>query len=200
MEWLEQHKIPRPKENIDKKIVPLFENTYHIYEFLTQKNEYIFFESQVADIKRYGNTIYVGLSDRQNIESSRYSKLVIHSYDSTGVFFQKFLYFFENFYYNNRFLKERIRTEADIAYVLGYFKNDIANYLKMVRMLGNNKAIRTYESRDAYYYGKEKALRSSSICYIKFSENEHWLFEDYVSYILEYMNYYYPEFYWVGVV
>lgn len=193
-----QHAIPRPKENIDKKIVPLFDSTYQLYEFSVEKNAYILMETQDSDVKRYGSSIYLGLGKNQSPDNARYWKLALHEY--TNGLPDKVRDRFHNFYAQDRIRKERVRTEAEIEYVLGCFQNDVAEYMGISRSLGDRHAVRTYESRDAYHYTKDKIFRSSAVCYVRFKQSDSWLFEDYVSYIMAYMNYFYPEFYWVGVV
>ena len=200
IEIVDEHRIPRPKENINKKIVPLFENIYQIYEFSVEENEFIYLDASIGDVKRFGNCIYMNLSEYKCIDDidTRYYKLKIDNY--TQAFFNNNDKYYWNFYKFDRIYKERIRTEADIDYVLGFFENEITKYLGVKRTIDNNKAIRTYEDRDSYHYSKNKHFRSSAIGYVRFEKSEHWLFEDYISYIITYMNYYYPEFYWVGVV
>lgn len=198
IEIKEQHEMPLPKENIEKEIIPLFDNTYQLYEFSTDKNEYIFVEAQASDVKRYGNSVYLGLGEQQNLDTVRYWKLVLHEY--ADGFWNGVKDKFCNFFATDRIYKERVRTEADINYVMGRFMNDVAEYKGISRTLGDRHAVRIYESREAYHYSKDKIFRSSAVCYVKFKKSDSWLFEDYVSYIMAYMNFFYPEFYWVGVV
>lgn len=198
VEIIDEHEIPQPKENTNKQVVPLFNNEYQIYEFSVEENEFIYIKTRIGDIKRFNNCVYINLSENQYLDDVRYWKIRIN--DCTKAYVDKIDYKYWNFYKLNRIYKERIRTEADIEYVFGFFENELTSCLGIMRTLGENRAIRTYENRDAYRYSKNKNFRSSAICYVKFEKSENWLFEDYISYIFAFMNYYYPEFYWVGVV
>lgn len=194
---VQEHEIPRPKENIDKEIVALFDNSFEILEFSVDENEYILINSPYVGIKRYKNCLYINTSDGITSSDLRYSKFIIK--DVPISYWDNLEDGFENFYTKNRVKLDRIRTEADIAYALECFNNSIVSYVGFSRTLRDFKNIHIYEKRDAYYYTKGKALRSSSICYLHFKMQKSWMAEDYVSYILAFMNYFYPEFYWVGV-
>lgn len=199
VELLNDYEVPDPKQNTNKSVIPLFDKVYQLYEFTVEENEYIYFESSVSDIKRYENNIYVNLKENNDIEDCRYYKIKINRYKNSS--FSNEIKIYENFFHYNRYSKERIRTEADIEYTFNLLENECTYYKGIIRKeTPNNLAIRTYKNEDAYHYSKNKKLRSSAICYVKFNQSDNWLFEDYISYMLAYMNYYYPEFYWVGVV
>lgn len=194
----DENEIPRPRENTKKTVTALFDNTYQIYEFYTDGNEYIHIKSDIADIKRYENSVYVNLNENQDIENIRYCKIKINDY--TRAYEENRKNIFQNYFKQNSIYKERIRTEADIDYVIKSFENENIQYSGLKRIPDNNKLTRTYEKRDLYHYPKNTRLRNSSHCYLEFVENNYMYFEDYISYILAYMNYHYPEFYWTGVV
>ena len=202
VEIVEKNEIPRPRENTDKKllakIVPFFEEVYQLYQFPSNENEFYYVESKIQDIKRYGSSVYLNLHEKEKIEDVRYSKLIVH--DIPQKYIDKIDCSFRTFFDDRCINKVRIRTEADIDYVMNSMKNDIALYQGLCRKRDNEDSIYIYNSYDAYYYPKNKILRSASICNVQFRSSENIYFEDYVSYILSYLNYYYPEFYWVGVV
>lgn len=200
IEITEKNEIPRPRENTDKSIVeylkPIFNDVYHLYEFPATEMEFYYVETKKYDVKRYNNAIYLNVNENETIEDIRYFKIEIHN--TTELYIEGISNKFHNFFNHSRINKNRIRTEGDIDYVMGLFENEIAVYRGLVR--GNSlSAIYVYDKQDAYHYTKNKMLRSSSISYLKFEKSENIFFEDYVSYIMAFMNYYYPEFYWVGV-
>ena len=197
VEVTEENEIPGPRENTDKKIVSLFEKEYAIYEFAAKENEFIYISSPISEVKRYENRVYVNLNEKQTIEDIRYSKLAIM--DVTSVFLEGLEYRYQNFYHNTG-KRERIRTQADIDYVLHKFRNDMARYVGLVRNCDGVNTVHAYEKGDVYHYTKDKIYRSSSVCYIKFEVSGSWIAEDAINYMIAFLNFYYPEYYWVGVV
>lgn len=186
-----------PKENTKKSITPAFAKTYQIYEFDTKINEYIYIESSGADLKRFGDTIYLGLSENHSINDLRYWRIQLNSYSLD--YLKDTDFSFRNEFISKDNFKERIRTEADIQYIMNCFDKKYFKY-KGCQNKEGRRSIEVYDKRNSYHYPKDKHLTSSSFCYVVIEETENIYFEDLVSYVMAYMNYFYPEFYWVGVV
>ncbi len=202
VEITEKSEIPRPHENSEKsvisKVVPRDSKVYKVYEFPAEDNEFYYIDSAIHDVKRFGSSIYMNLHEEETIESVRYYKVILHKVNER--YLEKIQFKFAAFFNKMYIHKSRIRTEADIDYVMKMFQNDVAKYLGFRMARENDEAVYTYDTFDAYYYPKNKFLRSKSICNIRFEKSDNIFFEDYISYILSFMNYYYPEFYWVGVI
>lgn len=186
-----------PKENTNKAIIPLFEKVCQIYEFDTGINEYIYIESSETNLKRSGDTIYLGLDESKSISDLRYWKIRLNSYSLD--YLKNTNFYFINEFTSEAVYKERIRTEADIQYIMNCFDKRYFRY-KGCQNKEGRRSIQVYDKRSSYHYPKDRHLTSNSFCYVIIEETETIYFEDLVSYVMAYMNYFYPEFYWVGVV
>ena len=183
------------------EVVPFFENVYEIYKFKVTEKQFVYANTGISDTQRYENSIYVNLTEGKTVESVDYSKITLEQptenwQETLGDFYA------DNFWGNKIRNKERIRTEADVKYVISSFGDRVL--LKKVTLNKDEKSVKsivTYDKDDSYHYIKDKHLRSlKHCCYLGFEQSDHWLFEDYISYILSFMNYFYPEFYWVGTI
>lgn len=190
IETVNKDNIPRIRKCSDSKITALFDDVMCIYELDAKNNEYYHIRCDNQDLRRFGNTVYVNIDQENDINDIFYVKYIVHDCNISAV------EVYDNRYTSNHCSKERVRTKGDIYNVLKCFDK-----IKFGDILfsGEQDFIRNYGKDDAYHYPKDEVLRSSSALYIKIHDNNDIFFEDYVSYVLSYLNYYYPEFRWVGV-
>lgn len=196
--FLEKEQIPRPKENVNKGIVPLFDKTYQIYEFPVEEHEFIYVESEDTDLKRLGHTVYLALGNGKLPDNIRYCKIRIGPYVRS--YLDQAQYAFPNFFTPAALWKERIRTQADVQYVARQFENKLFSYQGCQMSVGDHASVKVYAKRHSYHASKDKVFRSSSYCYLRLAPSEEPYFEDYVSYVMAFLNHFYPEFSWVGIV
>lgn len=195
---LDKNQIPRPGENTSKKVNAAFPGEYKIYKFETMENEYIYVESQEAEVRRINGDIHLAVGKDRAVDDLRYWRICINPSAQEDIHKAGDCYI--NHFKQGALFKERIRTEGDIRYVLNSFEGEHFVYKSCQSQLGNQRSIVTYDRHSSYHYPKNRHLRSSSFCYVKLEETDSIFFEDWVSYVMAYMNYFYPEFYWVGVV
>ena len=196
-----ENEMPRPNDSIDASISALFHNVYHIVEFSVDDNQYVLCDLPSVECKRIKDCVYINASC-SSMKDLRYSRYTIFNNANDLRDKNNIVDVFENFCDYNGLSLERIRTQADVEFVMNCFKNPVVSYAGCSTLWNDNyKNVHKYEKGDAYYYTDKKALRGSSKCYISFevSDRDSWQAEDYISYILSYMNHFYPEFYWVGV-
>lgn len=189
---VDKERLPHPKDNVDKTIIPLFDSAQTIYTFDVNDNEYFYVHSENIDVRRYKNKVYLGIDSNMKIDSIDYEKFSI-CYGNSD-FIEKNNLFVNNYNFEGR-LKDRVRTKGDICNILSCFELKCEE----VCFSGKQNPIRTYENRCTYHYPKEDVLKSSSVVYVKVQDSKEIYFEDYISYVFSYLNYYYPEFRWVGV-
>lgn len=196
VEITEKDHLPYPMENSNKKVIPLFDNTYEIYTFALDIDEYMYIDSNETEIKRIEETLYLALPKDKNPEYLDYKKIKINKFfgNITGT------YLFENKMADDQVIKQRIRTLADISYVVRQFLPSGIQWKGYAKKVAEGASIQVYDKRNSYHYSKDDRLRSSSIIYLKFEAEEPLFFEDKVSYLLAYLNNRYPEFQWVGVI
>ncbi len=186
--------IGRFKENTIKKIIPYFGLKYVIYDCECDENEYVFIDDPSTLVKRIKGNVYLGVEGKL-LKDLTYYKVKMN----------EVLEGINNIVTNNYIWKnektpeklmDRIRTEGDVRKVLNILGPDLN-----IDSIGykEGKSIKTYETRRKYYYPVKEKLKSSSIVYLKFTNGDSKQFEDKVSYIMDFMNYYYPEYTWVGI-
>lgn len=191
--------LPYPSENVRKNIVPLFDQTFEIYKFgLRDESEYIYVDHASAEIKRIDHDIYMGVPAHSEIKNLRYFKIRLHR--GIGGLSDGAAFVFRNSCRREAGIKTRVRTDADIEYVARMFSPGGITYKRCETRPGDYQSIDVYDSRRRYHYPKSGRLKSSSLCYLVFERGESVFFEDIISYLLSFMNYMYPEFWWVGVV
>lgn len=192
-----KERLPRPKDNVDKTVVPLFDSTYLIYSFDVNDDQYLFVQSNNTDVKRNGSRIYFGIDKEIDseyaIETLNYQLFTVH-HDNT-YYAESCDRIFENKYNFEGFRKHRVRTKGDIFSLINCFDLKYED----VYFSEKHTAVHTYEKRHAYHYPKDDVLKSNSAVYVKIQPCGDMYFEDHVSYVFSYLNYYYPEFRWVGV-
>lgn len=90
----------------------------------------------------------------------------------------------------------RIVSEGDIEHALAPFSD--WNNLKCCVISEDNKKIMRYSSR--YRVDRKDRMMFSTICtrYIHFSKKDGLFLTDYANYVMEYLEYYYPEIEWAG--
>lgn len=184
--------LPHPKENVDKKVTEAFYKSYMVYSFGAKENEYYYVRSKNLDIRRINNDIFIGLDSDSTIDMIEYQRFTVYPKNSSSI---DNSLLFDNKFDPDHCVKQRIRTKGDINNVLSCF--DIC--YEDVSFSGKHNIIHTYDSRYSYHYPKDEVLHSNSVIYVKIRDNGEMFFEDYVSYVFAYLNYYYPEFRWVGV-
>lgn len=99
------------------------------------------------------------------------------------------------------FTKPRLRTQADINFVLKCFERE--NYSCTFKKFGGEgDFIKRYDGEHKYFTSADedllRAKRNLPVCVIKFSGDEIFL-TDYANYVLNFLEWRYPEFKWVGV-
>lgn len=200
VEMFDKEDIFFPTENTQKKIVALFEDDYEIYKFeLNPENEFLYVDSDGAYIKRIDDEVYLAINNNTNLESLIYIKLKINKISRSIKEDEEFI--FENECNKTiQGIKTRLRTEADIEYTINQFAPKGIKYLGYQVALKGRKSIYVYDKDNTYHYPKSGRLKSSSIAYLKFQESNDLFFEDKISYLINFLNYKYPEFLWVGVV
>lgn len=200
VEMFDKEDIFFPTENNQKKIAALFEDDYEIYKFeLNPENEFLYLDSDGAYIKRIDDEVYLAINNIINLESLIYIKLKINKIPRNIKEDEEFI--FENeFNKTIHKIKTRLRTEADIEYTINQFAPKGIKYLGYQATLKGTKSVYIYDKDNTYHYPKSGRLRSSSIAYLKFQESNELFFEDKISYLINFLNYKYPEFLWVGVV
>ena len=184
--------LPRPKENVDKKITAIFDKSYIIYSFDAKENEYYYVQSKELDIRRVNSDIFIGLDNNLKIEDIDYQRFTVCPYNSGGM---GNILAFENKFSAEFCVKQRVRTKGDINNILSCFDIECDD----IGFSGKHSVIFQYDNRYSYHYPKEDVLKSSSVIYVKIHNSGELYFEDYVSYVFSFLNYYYPEFRWVGV-
>lgn len=185
--------LPRPRENSEKKITAQFDKNFVIYSFYAGENDYYYVRSDNHDIRRIDDSVYLGIDSRTQIEYIEYQKFTIENINKSYI---ENIMSFENKYNPDYCLKKRVRTKGDIHNILSCFGISYDGiYFKP-----KYEAVCTYGKDYKYHYPTDNVLISSSVVYIKLSDNtDDIFFEDYVNYVFAYLNYYYPEFRWVGV-
>lgn len=193
--------LPSLRDNTNYNLTNVFDTTFQIYEFNIEKNEFIHVINKNCDARIIDDKVYLALDKNVDINELDYIKLTIFNTSNNPNFKNhinpelKFnsLYITEN----NYEFKKRIFSLADIEYVLNKFED--VSYSKITQTLNDND-INMYKSVDNYHYPKSFKIRNANKCYIKFDYDEFdKFFCDKINFILAYMNYYYPEFYFVGV-
>lgn len=191
---VEVGRCPHPRETPDK-ITPFGDACSLVYEFPAQANEFIYAEGAGLGLKRQGDKVYIAAE--QPLENVSFNRITLHETQdrpSCGIFF-------DNLFDDTRIRKERIRTQADMADVIGRFQLTGLKFAELGTECGERPSVRIYDHEHAYHYPKSLRLRGGrTCCYVKFQNDGDLYFEDKVSFVTAYMNYFYPEFHWVGIV
>lgn len=195
-----EHSRNLPVNNLrySEKIVPFFEEIYTVYEYINLgANEFIWVDDMKRQFKRDGNILYIPLEDNILPSDFEYMKLKICEV-SENITYQLFPTNFKH----SKVKKERVVTLGDIDLIISQFETLLIQFEK-VKTSYQNKSIEpiaTYARLDSYNYSKIKMPVKSTPLYLAFQKNENDIyFVDKVSYMLDFMNYFYPEFRYVGV-
>lgn len=199
--------LPQLEENTEKKIVPCFDKNFQIYKAnVRSEREYLHISGNSIDeleVKRIDGKIYIGVPAEQDewVELN-YQKLILHPLPIGMHGSEEF--YFDNFWDREAEDKERLRTEADVAYAVRKYSLDgegreRLHYQGCSFDLDGAESVAVYEARRSYHYPKDKYLKGGSICYLRFEKEDNMFFEDKVSYLLSFLNFRYPEYRWVGV-
>ena len=116
---------------------------------------------------------------------------------------------YSNYFRKNTLFTSRVRTYADIEYVIDCFRDNpfdisIGDKFKIEYHsdMGKINTIKNYDVDYAYYYHDSEdrnhniKLKSSVNCILTFSGGKNT--EDFADYVLEFLNISYPEFNWQG--
>lgn len=191
----EKDTFPYLNENTNKKATIFDETIYQIYQTNLKSNEYIYVRNEKSQTRKIDNEIYIALDKDVSFDNFLYSKIKINQnvYHSNEIF--------ENIYDDSTDFKQRIVTSGDIEYIINKFaKLDINFEGFSINKPKTMENILVYNKDDEYIYSKDLKLRKSNLLYLKFGNNDDFYFNDKISYILSFLNYYYPEYYFVGVM
>lgn len=184
------------------KVMPQNDNVYQIVSFKLQDNEYIYIKNQNCDIKRLSNKAYINI-DKKNYDINEIDYCKIQVLQPITMSLNKLKEnnnkTFQNFYDNDLDIKTRIITKADLEYTLNQFSYFELKLTSISTALGNRKTIKVYDKDDKYVYTKNPIF-SNSVLYINFEKNNDIYFNDTISYIIAYLNYYYPEYMYIATV
>lgn len=180
--------------SLEEKIVPFLQESMKTFQFHVEENEFIYFQDVQQVVKRTENKIYLPFEegiDKGNLEYYR-----IKCYD---VPYLEDMELFPCLWKRDVMHKDRIISKADISVVIHEFVDLGLNYLNVEENVGNTSPILQYGKDDGYIYGKAPLLKRPQFLYLVFENSDDKYFCDKISYLLSFMNYYYPEFRFVGV-
>lgn len=204
--WNVVTSVPKARENTNVSLTLVGDKEYQYYEFEPfnefKDNEFIYVKNENSDIRKLDNNlVYVGLDKDISINKLDCIKFEITDIKLTSYFSNTPESLSNPFFkmHENVNIKDRILTIADIEYVLNQFEN--IKHSDISFKLENSENIYTYCFEDKHQYPFDYKLRNScNRCYIRFIPVENDIFfEDKISFIIDYFNYFYPEFYFVGV-
>jgi len=184
-----------------EKQTPFGDQTYGVYEFFPKPNEFIRAQGTGWDVRRANGKVYINLRDGSRTVTPAFSCFMLQ--DVLGKA-SAMMGPFRNRFDCERMGRERIRTQADVTEVMTRFRPAGLEFLACHLQLGSLRPVKIYEQEHACHYPKSPRLRGRNTrCYLQVKEPESGeaklFFEDLASYAAAYMNYFYPEFYWVVV-
>ena len=209
---------------------PFISNSYFIpNKAITQnksiykcnKNEFVLFHGindkrigigrNLEDSKEGLIVLYDG---NMNIEP--YAKIGINQVDENKLNSQSF---YRNYFEHSMLNLQRIRTRADILYVINAFNNNpydiVVSFMDSSLRAAekqsgipdenaSNNIISDYDEPHKYYrrssdrLSKSIRLKGTTEVCLYFNGKNRILTEDYARYVLSYLNERYPEFHWIG--
>lgn len=187
----------RPTNNIE--ILPFFQTTQEVLEYNLEEHEYLWIKPLGYDVKREKNKIYIGFHENTPQEDVSFQKCSILPLED----YQKHLNYpvFNTGFEPRKVQKERIITQGDLFFVVEQFQG-LGLKLKTVQTtLNQGKSIHVYATKDHYRYHTSPFPRKPTPLYLVLEPRENTpFFVDKVSYLMDYLNYFYPEFRYVGVL
>ena len=188
-------------EKVNKGMLPYEDEIYYKYKFDDlENNKYILIEDDFYELDRKDESVIV--KSKKDI-NNKYKKVEISEVNEEELKAISEKYFLNE--YNKSFYDKKIlRTKADVNYVVRGFNKNRFNF--SVEYIDFNKEehkiIQRY-GKDFKYHSFDDGLikfSNKSKCYLKFTGDINSIyFEDYVNYVLSYLENYYPEYTWVGV-
>lgn len=179
------------------KITPFGDSAALIYELPLQEREFLLAEGCGWEMKRRADKVYVTLERR---DEARFTRFVLHEIPASRPEYAG-EYLFENRFDRSRCRKERLRAEADVVYAAECFRPAGLRFEGLCKNLGQAESVLVYDRRRAYHYPKSPCLRKPGCTFgLRFADDGGLYFDDLVSYATAYLNYFYPEFYWTGVL
>lgn len=195
-------------------------NEYNYHQsFECPQNAFIYVDDVLADDIDYkieystemekgiAEVYSVGTCDFQNVKMVNIH--LIEDRVLEKIHNDKLSYFSTIWEHKSNVLPSRLFSQGDIRKLLSCFCNDKyrSEFLKVSNERDKNlKLINRYETTRGFKYPydvKERDLemqrRRKPICYLRFIAPSKWL-TDYAEYVLSFMEYFYPEFVWAGVV
>lgn len=179
------------------KILPFFQEVYQLWEYTLEEDEFLWIQEENYQIKREKNKLYIGFEENSPREDVEFRKLKIHTVgknlpDSTHIYATGFQ--------QHPVKKERIVTQADLFFVVKQFQDLGLRLLDVKPAFIPDKNIMVYQKIDSYFYEKHPFPKKVTALYLSFEQKENDLyFTDKVSFLLDYLNHFYPEFRYVGV-
>ena len=94
----------------------------------------------------------------------------------------------------------RISTKADACAAVNKFIPDELNFCGVTMNRGDHTVIKPYDSLAHYCYDMHDVLKVKTPLYVIFNNDDRdKFFEDKVNYLIDFFNFRYPEYRWVGV-
>lgn len=228
-ENLSENEINKIKYNIEayesnSYFIPNKTNTQIIDVYKCLKNQFILFHglgNKRIGIGRNRDESRLFVLRDGSIKIEPYAKLSVKDIDEEKL---KNPDFYRNFYNQALFNMPRIRSKADIFYVINAFNdNPYGISIEENVDISTNKILpqsedvgggvtkvtegvfenRIYDYEDCHRYyntseDKSIKLKNSTTCCLAFRGKDKVLAEDYARYVLAFLNKKYPEFYWIG--
>lgn len=184
-------KLPALQEVDPQKVLPLFDEMYHIYPVSVSDNEFLWISQKSAVMKRDHENLYLGVEDTSALE---YKKLRVHLVAEAEK-----VRLFENVFEKSRVEKERVVTLWDISFIVAQF-SPLGLKLEGVSLQKSKlETLKPYSQDDLYPYSRDKFYRKGTGLFLQFAEAEDdMFFLDKVAYVLQYIQHFYPEFHYIG--
>lgn len=185
----------------DMKILPFYQNVYQLWEYTLEEDEFLWIKDENYQIKREKNKLYIGFEENGPREDVEFRKLKIHTAcQNLSQIAQITTPLFATGFQQHPVKKERIVTQADLFFVVTQFQELGLRLSDVKPTFIPDKNIMVYQKIDSYFYEKNPFPKKVTALYLSFEKNENDLyFTDKVSFLLDYLNHFYPEFRYVGV-
>lgn len=191
--------IEKTPKDVDGTIQVASDGGHKIYEYSFDVNikntDFVISDESIRNIVKNDNSIVLQSDNELN---NCFTKYRLHN----SIAIEKHN-MFANHGLDMASDKVRLRTRADINYVL----KGLSNNLFICELVGLTNAkgyslIEEYRKEHSYYCDSDnlfyKNRRKLLCCYVMFSGMEQFV-TDYANYVLHYLNCNYPDYSWVGV-